>query len=61
MHAFDLVCKNAYIKLGTRGIAEIFATELIEGTVKTTAKLTFKGDPRKQRVEKSTGGKITEL
>ena len=61
LRGFGLVCENAYVKLGTAGSAEIYATELIEGSVKTTAKLTFKGDPKKQRVEKSTGGKIKEL
>lgn len=61
LHAFDLDCENAYVKLGTGGIAEIYATELIEGSVKTASKLTFKGDTKKQRVEKSTGGRIKEL
>jgi hypothetical protein len=61
LNAFELSSANAYVKLGTRGIAEIYATELIEGSVKTTAILTFKGDPKKQRVQRSTGGKIKEL
>jgi hypothetical protein len=61
LHAFDLVCDNAYVKLGTGGFAEIYATELIEGSVKTLSRLEFKGDTKKQRVEKSSGGRIKEL
>jgi hypothetical protein len=61
MHAFELICDNAYIKIGSGGSAEIYATELIEGSVKSAGSLEFKGDPRKQRVEKSSGGKIKEI
>jgi len=61
MHAFKLICDNAYVKVGTGGSAEIYAAELIEGSVKTAGSLTFKGDPKKQRVDKSTGGKIKEI
>jgi hypothetical protein len=61
MHAFELICDNAYIKIGSGGSAEIYATDLIEGSVKSAGSLEFKGDPRKQRVETSSGGKIKEI
>jgi hypothetical protein len=61
MHAFELLCDNAYIQIGSGGEAELYASELIEGSVKTAGSLQFKGDPKKQRVEKSSGGKIKEI
>jgi hypothetical protein len=61
MHAFKLICDNAYVQIGTGGSAQIYATELIEGSVKSAGSLEFRGDPRKQRVEKSGGGKIKEI
>ncbi len=61
MHAFELLCDNAYVQIGSGGEAEIYASELIEGSVKSAGSLQFKGDPKKQRVEKSTGGKIKEI
>lgn len=61
LRAFELLCNNAYIKIGSGGEAQIYATDLIEGSVKPGGSLQFKGNPKKERVEKSTGGKIKEI
>jgi hypothetical protein len=57
LNAFELLCENAFVKIGSGGFAEVFASELIEGTVKSAGGLRFKGDPKKERIETSGGGK----
>ena len=61
LYAFELIRDNAYVKIGSGGTAEIHATELIEGSVRSAGSLEFKGAPKRQRVEKSSGGKIKEI
>jgi hypothetical protein len=61
LYAFKLICDNAYMKIGTGGVAEILATKLLEGSVKTGGKITYKGNPAKERITKSTGGSISEI
>jgi hypothetical protein len=60
LYAFKLACDNAYMKISTGGTAEIIATKLVEGSVRTGGKLTYKGNPAKERITKSTGGTISE-
>jgi hypothetical protein len=57
LSAFDLRCENAFVKIGSGGFAEVFASELIEGTVKSAGGLRYKGDPKKERIDTSGGGK----
>jgi hypothetical protein len=61
LYAYKLTCDNAYMKIGTGGVAEILATKLVEGSVKTGGKLSYKGNPAKERITKSTGGTIKEV
>ncbi len=61
LYAFDLTCQNAYMRIGTGGVAEILAKKLIEGSVRTGGKLSYKGNPAKERITKNTGGSIAEV
>ena len=57
LSGFELLCENAFVKIGSGGFAEVYASELVEGTVKSAGGLRFKGEPKKERIETSTGGK----
>ena len=60
LRAFGLRCENVYVQIGSGGSGEVYATELIEGTVKSAGGLDFKGRPNKERVQTSGGGKARQ-
>jgi hypothetical protein len=57
LSGFNLLCESAFVKIGSGGFAEVNASELIEGSVKSAGGLRFKGEPKKERIETSSGGK----
>jgi hypothetical protein len=57
LHGFELISDNVFVQIGTAGFAEVYASDLIEGTVKSAGGLRFRGEPNKERIETSGGGK----
>ncbi|MBA7542751.1 hypothetical protein ES705_35075 [subsurface metagenome] len=61
LKAFDLKCERTYIKINTAGIAEVRAGELLDATVHTGGNLRYKGNPSKETIKSTLGGKVTRL
>ena len=61
LKAFDLKCEKTYIKINTAGIAEVRAGELLDATVHTGGNLRYKGNPSKETIKSTLGGKVTRL
>lgn len=61
LNAFDLTCNNVYIKINTTAVGNVRAKKMIDAEVGTKGTLRYKGNPEKERIEKSLGGTVTKL
>lgn len=61
LNAFDLNCDSVYIKINTTAVGNVRAKQLIDADVSTKGVLRYKGDPEKEKIQKSLGGTVTKL
>ena len=61
LNGFDLACEKVYIKINTTAVGNVHAKKLIDADVGTKGTLRYKGNPEKERIQKSLGGKVTKL
>ncbi len=61
LNAFNLTCVNLYIKINTTAVGNVRVKGLIDADVGTKGILRYKGNPEKERIQKSFGGTATKL
>jgi len=61
LNGFDLACEKVYININTTAVGNVHAKKLIDADVGTKGTLRYKGNPEKERIQKSLGGKVTKL
>lgn len=61
LRAYDLICKEAYAKANTGGVAKLHVTSLIEASASTGGVISLKGNPSRQIINTSLGGDIDIL
>lgn len=58
--ALDLVADSVFVEVSTKGIAKVFAKELLDAHVKTGAALTISGNPDKKVIKKGIAVTVQE-
>lgn len=60
LSALELKADSVFVKVTTKGIAKVFAKELLDANVKSGASLTISGDPNKKLIKKGLAVTIQE-
>ncbi len=58
LRAYDFICKEAYAKANTGGVAQLFVTSLIEASASLGGTIALKGNPERQIINTALGGSM---